>query len=545
MTTTILALERASFILPDGRVLFSDLSEQFDTRRSGLVGRNGAGKSVLARVLAGELAPTSGRCLRQAPVFYLAQHAGQGDAVNVAALAGVGPVLDALARIEAGSTDPADFDAVGEHWDLPQRLAQELARLGLPGLAPDTPASSLSGGQAMRVALAGAALLDPGYLILDEPSNHLDRAARHALIDWLLAWRKGMLVISHDRELLGVMERILELSPQGLRSYGGDFAFYEEARRVEQDSAARQLEEARLALRRDEQARREQRERQDKRQAQGRREGKQANQAAILLGGRKERSEGSSGRLRQQHEAAREEQQRQVVEAAGRVREDAAVRIHAAQASAPAGRRVAALEDVLLPYARAPHARISLHLGGRQRVGILGPNGCGKSTLLKVLAGELAPLAGERSLPARVAWLDQQFATLDPARSTLDQLLALNRSVGQDMLRTWLVQLGLDAATVQRPTGQLSGGERLKAALACALYAEEPPQLLLLDEPGNHLDLPSLAALEAMLNGFQGALAVVSHDRVFLDRIGLTHRLQAGPDGWRLDEWDGEPVAVD
>ncbi|MEH6435413.1 ATP-binding cassette domain-containing protein [Massilia sp. DD77] len=534
MTHSFLALDSASFILPDGRILFSGLTEQFDIRRTGLVGRNGAGKSVLARMLAGELEPSAGRCLRPASVYYLSQHAGQADSCTVAELAGAGPVLAALERIESGSADPADFEAVGEAWDLRQRLAQELERAGLPGLAPGAPAAALSGGQAMRVALAGAALRDPDFLILDEPSNHLDRAGREALAQQLLAWRRGLLVISHDRELLGVMERIVELSEQGLRSYGGNVAFYEAARRREEESAARELEQARLALRRDEQGRRDQRERQARREASGKREGKTANQAAILLGGRKERSEGSAGRLRLQHEAAREEGMRAVRDAARRLRADAAVRIHAVADAAPAQRRVASLEEVVLPFARAPLDRISLELTGRQRLGIEGPNGCGKSTLLKVLGGALAPRAGQARLPARVAWLDQRLDSLAPQRSTLEQLLERNRSVGQDMLRTWLVQLGLDAQAVQLPAGLLSGGERLKAALACELYADEPPELLLLDEPGNHLDLASLAALESMLNAYQGALAVVSHDSVFLERVNLTHRLRATPEGWRL-----------
>jgi len=527
MTTTVLALESASFVLPDGRTLFSGLTEQFDARRTGLVGRNGAGKSVLARLLAGELEPAAGRCLRPGAVHYLAQHAGQGGAHSVAGLAGVGPVLAALERIEAGGLEACDFDTVGEQWDIRQRLAQALERAGLGHLAPDSPVAQLSGGQAMRVALAGAMLRDPDFLILDEPSNHLDREGRQALVGQLLQWNKGLLVISHDRELLGIMERIVELSGQGLRSYGGAYTFYEEARRQEQDSAARQLEQARLALRRDEQERCAQRERQARREARGEREGKRANQAAILLGRRKERSEGSAGRLRLRHEAAREEGTKAVRDAAQQVREDAAVRIHAAGGAAPAQRRIAILEDAVLPFVRRPLDRISLSLAGRQRIGIEGPNGCGKSTLLKVLAGAVRP-------PARAAMLDQQLGILDPRRSTLDQLLERNRGAGQDMLRTWLVQLGLDADAVGRPSGLLSGGERLKAALACVLYADEPPELLLLDEPGNHLDLPSLAALEAMLNAWQGALAVVSHDAVFLERIGLTQRLRATPDGWRL-----------
>lgn len=534
MTHPSLALDSASFILPDGTPLLSGLTEQFDLRPTGLVGRNGIGKSVLAQMLAGLLAPSSGRCLREGSVHYLPQQVGQPAGGTVAMLAGVQDVLGALARIDAGSVAASDFELVGERWDLPARLRHALDQAGLGHIDAGTPAASLSGGEAMRVALLGAMMSSADYLILDEPTNHLDGPSRQALGAQLRAWKRGLLVVSHDRALLGRMERIVELSPQGLRSYGGNVDFYVEARAAEQAGAERTLEHARLSMRRDERTMREEHERQQRRQAQGARESKTANQAKVLLGRQKERSENSAGRLRRQHQEARSQHLERVREAARDLREDGAVRLHATQIEAAARRRVVELIDAELPFCAPALRTLSLAVAGQQRIGITGPNGCGKSTLLKLIAGELPPRAGRIVRSEDGAWLDQRLGTLDPDRSTIEQLLAANRSTGQDRLRTWLAQIGLDARKVAQPAGQLSGGERLKAALACALYADPPARLLLLDEPGNHLDLASTQALEAMLRQYAGALVVVSHDEVFLERIGLTHRLEASPAGWRL-----------
>ena len=306
-STPHITLDGVTYSLPDGSMLFSDLHEQFDQQATGLVGRNGAGKTVLARILAGQLAPASGRCVRHGSVYYLAQQVAPAPGATIADLAGVRAELDALARIEAGSVAVQDFDLVGDRWDLPQLLQQELDRSGLDRHDANTPASALSGGEAMRVALAGAMVSGADFLLLDEPSNHLDRHHRQALIAQLQRWPRGLLVVSHDRQLLDTMARIVELSPQGLRSYGGNYSFYAAARAQEHQSALDQLDHRKLERQREEQAMRTQRELQDQRQARGARQGKEANQARILLGRQKERSESSAGKLRQQQDAAREQ----------------------------------------------------------------------------------------------------------------------------------------------------------------------------------------------------------------------------------------------
>jgi len=541
MTAFALTLDRVTFTLPDGRVLFSELSTTFDTTPTGLVGRNGIGKSVLARLLTGQLTPTGGQVQRQGRVHLLAQHSG-APAGRIADLAGVAPVLDALTRIEGGSVDPDDFATVGERWSLREQLQALWQRLGLPALDPSASARRLSGGQAMQVAVAGALLSDADALVLDEPSNHLDSTHRHRLIDALDQWGGGLIVISHDRTLLRQMQRMVELTPHGLHSHGGNYDLY-----LQRKQQALQAAESELVLRKHERrqlqhAEREQRERQAHRQARATRNARTANQAPILLGGMKNRSEQSAGRLQGQLAQRRADSEARVRDAAAQVDADVQVAL-LGPALAGTGPQVAAeLRDVRLPLLAAPLDRIDLLVPRGMRLAVCGANGSGKSTLLRVLAGRLSPLAGEVRRGATRALLEQTLAEESGAEphsagaGALALLRRANPAESEGVLRTRLALLGLDAERILRPLHTLSGGERMKAALAAVLYAQQPPQLLLLDEPGNHLDLPSLAALETMLRGYTGTLVMVSHDEALLEAVGMTHRLVAGTLGWTLRE---------
>ncbi|WP_017169403.1 ATP-binding cassette domain-containing protein, partial [Xanthomonas phaseoli] len=345
---------------------------------------------------------------------------------RIADLAGVAPLLDALDRIAAGSVAPADFECVGERWTAHAHFAAELERQGLGGRDPHAPAAQLSGGEAMRVALAGAFMSQPDVLILDEPGNHLDGPQRRRLMDQLLAWRGGLLVISHDRGLLEAMQRILELSGEGLRSYGGNYTFYAQQRASEQQAASDLLAQRKHARARGEQVLRAQLQRQQQRQARGARTAGQANQAAILLGGQRQRSEVSAGRLQQQGRAEQARLREAVVQAAAQVQVDPAIAVLAPTLPANTLRRLATLRQVEVAHARLGGRRVDLLLQGRPRIGLVGPNGSGKSTLLQLLAGRLQPSAGHCRVHVPAAYLDQDLALLDPARSAIVQLQEAN-----------------------------------------------------------------------------------------------------------------------
>ena len=531
---TSVTLQGVSYHLPDGSSLFSDIDLHLDQRRTGLVGRNGVGKSILARIMAGDLLPSTGHCIRNGTVYYLTQQVSHDPNHTLAELAGVQPVISALERIERGSSAQADFDCVGERWNIRQQLLDQLSRNKLAHLTLSTPASALSGGEAMRVALLGAFLSKADLLILDEPTNHLDHQHRLALHEQLQQWPEGLLVISHDRALLENMERIVELSPQGLTSYGGGYSFYAQGKAGQLQAAQQQLAAYRLERKRQEQTLREQRESLERKQSRGRKQAADANQAKILLGRQKERSQASSGKLRVQQDAAREQLSVQVRQAANQVEEQQAIFISAPQPCSGSPAQIAELIEARLPYGAQQLRRINLAVTRGQRIALTGPNGCGKSTLLKVLAGQLTVVSGQARTLVTSTYLDQHLGVLEPARSVLEQLQSLNRQLSEGELRTRLAQLGLNADRINLQSHRLSGGERLKAAMACVFYTQSPPQLLLLDEPANHLDLPSVQALESMLKHYPGTLIVTSHDDVFLAAIGITHRLMASPTGWLL-----------
>lgn len=529
-----LSLRHVRVTLPDGRVLLHDVSHDFTATRHGLIGRNGAGKSVLLRVLAGALPLTSGHVLRPGRMTYLPQTLTHAPDATLADVAGIGDILRAQSRIEAGSTAQADFDMTDGLWQIRQDWARMLADAGLPPWAPEQAARAASGGELTRVALAGAWLQDADGLLLDEPSNHLDARSRDWLIEKIHAWRGGLVIVSHDRRVLDAMSAIVELQGGALSGHAGNYSAWR-AQRDQQEAAA----QAALAHARKERAAslrslRQQHDAQQQRNAREARSARNANQAPILLGMKKASAEIHAGRSHVRRQDAAAALEHAVTHAAKRVDAAPAVALALPQTAVPQGRRVLHLEDAVPPYPRDA-LPLTLSLSGPFRLAVEGPNGCGKSTLLAMLAGNIAPQRGTCHVRVSTAPLDQHASALPAEQSLWQTLDALDSPLSEGELRSRLALLGLGPAQIDTPAALLSGGERIKAALACALWRKQPAQLLLLDEPTNHLDLASIHALEEALADYPGALIVVSHDSAFIDAIAPTHRLR----------WDEQWIPVD
>lgn len=500
--------------------------------RTGLLGRNGAGKSVLCGLLAGTLGALSGRVLRHARVRFVPQL----DALragSLASLAGLAPQAKALARILAGTPMDGDLERVEGYWDLPQRWTQALDDAGLPDWPMDMPADALSGGERQRIALAAAFLDEGSCLLLDEPSNHLDANARNWLSRRLRDWRGGLLLASHDRALLEQVERIAELSP-GLRTFGGGYAAWRAQRALEADAAKQDADHARAEQRRIARELQSGHDAQQRRMASGRRFGKEANLSGLLLGSMKDNAQRNDARSVAQRETALATAAAQASEARARLPQRTDVALALSCSIVPEGKRVLLADGLRL--AHLPRlAALDVAVAGPRRIALTGANGSGKSTLLRTLAGHLPPASGSVDITVPCALLGQQpFAPPQDQAALLDLLQSAPAALPDAELRSRLALLGLSARHCLQPLRGLSGGEALKARLALALWGKEAAGLLLLDEPTNHLDLSSVEAFEQALSEFPGTMIVASHDPAFLDAIGCDARWHAEGKRWRI-----------
>ena len=527
MSIASFAFHDVSLRWPDGDLVLDGFSATIPDRRSGIVGANGSGKSTLLRLLAGDLAPSSGTLTRPDRVAWLRQDLVLREEEPVDEHLGIAAARRALHAIERGDTDPKHFDAIGNDWDVEERARAELDRLGLPGDVLDRRLGELSGGEVMRLALAGLLLQRPDALLLDEPTNNLDRGAREQLHDFVAGYRGTLVVVSHDRDLLERVDRIGEVRPSPDRSggrtltwYGGGWSAYEDAVAEEQRAA----EQAVTAARND--VRRQQRDLADAQVVLARRKrygDKMAESLPRIVASAKKRAaQESAGKLKGTHQRRLEDARVRLDQAQDRVRDDREIAVDLPGTVVPRGQGVLVLEALRLRSGQV----LDVELRGPERVAVVGANGAGKTTLLQTLVGDLPPVDGTVDVRVPTRLLPQRLDVLDAGLSVVDNARAFAPSAEPNAIRAALARFLFRGRAADRQVGSLSGGELFRATLACLLLAEPAPRLLLLDEPTNNLDLASVRQLTEALDSYAGALVVASHDERFLSGIGITRRIE-------------------
>ncbi|MFI6370518.1 ABC-F family ATP-binding cassette domain-containing protein [Streptomyces sp. NPDC050546] len=523
MPTSITAAS-LSFTWPDGSSVFEGLDVAFGPGRTGLVGVNGSGKSTLLKLIAGELAPADGTVRVAGEVGYLPQNVTLDTTLRVDQALGIAAQRAALHAIEAGDVAEAHFETVGDDWDVEERALATLGELGLGHVELDRTIGEVSGGESVLLRLAALLLRRPDVLLLDEPTNNLDLYARRRLYTAVQSWPGVMVVVSHDRELLDLVDQIADLRTGEITWYGGNFSDYEEALSVEQEAAERMVRVAESDFRKQKRELADAQVKLARRKRYGQKMFEQKREPKIVMGARKRAAQESAGKHRIMHEERLAEARERLDEAVEAVRDDDEIRVDLPYTAVPPGRTVLTLQDLGLRYG----ARVEggFELRGPERVALIGRNGSGKTTLLRTITGELDPESGDVRTHVPLRFLPQRLDVLDGELTVAENVARFAPDATNNRIRARLARFLFRGARADQKAATLSGGERFRAALAALMLAEPAPQLLMLDEPTNNLDMASVRQLTTALESYEGALIVASHDLPFLESIGITRWLR-------------------
>jgi ATPase subunit of ABC transporter with duplicated ATPase domains len=521
---TRIVINNIAWNRPDGSNLFNNITFACGNEKTGLTGNNGIGKSILSKIMAGHIPPAKGTVYTEGSIAYLPQDLSNYNGKSIISAFGISDKYYALKNILAGNGKDSDFSKLENYWDIEDRLDSALRQTGIEYLNPERDFSTLSGGEKIRCILSTLLINNPDFIILDEPTNHLDYDMRSFIYDFTSSSKAGMLIISHDRELLRLMDRIIELTPDNAKIYGGSYDFYREQKAIEIQAAQNEVQAAEnmLAKRiREKEAAMQSQSVRIKSAAKYYKEGGIPKGALNYLIGRGERT---AAGLKDIHDKRVEKSADELGNAKDKLPPNSKMKIDFTEKANPDMKIIVSCEDINYSFNAQTMLwtnNINFMLRGNERLHLKGLNGSGKSTLLKIIAGELFPSAGSLYTgAASTGLLDQEVSLLKTDVSIYDNMLYYSKGLlPEHEIRIRLARFLFYGDDVYKKINVLSGGEKMRAGMACLFAANNSPELLLLDEPVNNLDLESIEQLTLMLNDYKGALIVVSHDKDFIENL--------------------------
>ena len=535
-----ISIQQISYIHPDKEVLFSDLNFAISKgQKLGLVGNNGCGKSTLLQIIAGQLSPSSGVIVRLDDLYYIPQHFGQYDSLTIAQALQIEHKQQALHAILSGDASNENFVILDDDWNIEERSIAALDLWGLGQFTLSYPMNLLSGGEKTRVFLTGMDIHHPSVVLMDEPTNHLDSSGRQRLYDWVEKYRSTLLVVSHDRTLLNLLPEICELEKHQINYYGGNYEFYKEQKTLMQEALQQRIEEKEKALRIARKVAHETAERRDKQNVRGEKSNIKKGVPRIVLNALQGKSEKSTSKLTGVHQEKAEKLTNERNQLRGSLSPTAALKTDFNSSSLHTGKILVTAKEINFSYhsnsvnndiqensiskQQLWQAPVSFQLKSGDRLRIEGANGSGKTTLLKLITGQLQPQEGTLTrTDFSYVYLNQEYSIIDDRNSILEQAYAFNsRNLPEHEIKIILNRYLFPASEWDKSCRKLSGGEKMRLAFCCLMISNNTPDMFILDEPTNNLDIQSIEIITATIKNYAGTVIAISHDNYFIQEIGV------------------------
>lgn len=503
-----IAIKSLDFSWPDGTEVFKNLNYTFNSQtKYGIIGQNGMGKSTLLKLILKDLDPQQGSIISSGSISIFNQIESPPDHLTVA---------EYLMQI----------------WSNLSSQELQFADQILKNISLEKSCVLLSGGEWTKIRLLKTLSEETEFIFFDEPTNHMDRLGREALYEFIQKINKGVLIISHDRELLEKVDKIVELSSRGLQTYGGNWSFYKDQSENEKNKTISDYERAELDLKKSEKERTQKLEKQQKRMNQAAKNVESSGLPKILIGARKRRAQQTLGKVQISTSEDTQNSYNETKENFLKIKKESSIYAHLPQPKVPHSKLIFELQNFNFKFPNGPYLwkhPLNYVFRGPKKLVLSGRNGSGKSTLLKVLMGQIETDEHAKLGEINVGYLDQKLESLNLDQNVLKNIQNTS-SLTETEIRNALATFLFQGNQVLQPVHSLSGGERLRLALAKVLLQDKTPDLLILDEPTNNVDIQNLDFLEEALEHYQGALIVISHDRVFLENIGVTEELNLSTD---------------
>lgn len=526
----MILLQDLSYQHPNKELLFGHLHLAVSSQQKlALVGNNGTGKSTLLKIIAGELLPSIGTVTTGSLPYYIPQHFGQFNELTVAQALRVEDKLTALHQILNGDVNENNLELLHDDWTIEERYASALLQWKLQDLDLGEKMKTLSGGQKTKVFLAGLAIHQPRIVLMDEPSNHLDVAARQLLYRFVETTSSTLIVVSHDRKLLNLLPVVCELNANDLTVYGGNYDFYREQKRIESSAINEDVKAKEKALRKAKETERASIERQQKLNSRGKNKQEKAGVPTIFMNTLRNNAEKSTAKLKGVHTEKIEGLSSELNELRKELPGIEQMKLVFHDASLHKGKVLITADEVNFHYSENNlwSTPLSFEIRSGERIALIGNNGSGKTTLIKMMLGELQPTEGNiYRAETKAVYIDQEYRIIDNNLTVYEQAQRFNIDALQEHeVKIYLTRFLFSKDNWDKPCAVLSGGEKMRLVLCCLVVSNHAPDIIVLDEPTNNLDIQNLEIITTAICSYKGSLIVVSHDQTFLEETGVNREL--------------------